>query len=74
MRALRRFILPGLSLLPWYFVLAGPDISWDTRIPIVIVGSLVIIAISILDPLWMIWDDQKQMLHDKLAGTFVIRQ
>ena len=28
--------------------------------------------LSILDYLWMLWDDQKQTLHDKIAGTIVV--
>jgi uncharacterized RDD family membrane protein YckC len=25
-----------------------------------------------LDPLWCLWDDKRQCLHDKAAGTIVI--
>jgi uncharacterized RDD family membrane protein YckC len=28
---------------------------------------------SLLDSLWPLWDDQNQALHDKLAGTHVVR-
>lgn len=28
--------------------------------------------ISLLDYLWMLWDKQKQTLHDKVAGTIVV--
>ena len=28
--------------------------------------------LSILDYLWMLWDDRKQTLHDKIAGTIVV--
>ena len=73
-RSLRRYILPGLAELPLFFLFAGADMPIDTQIPIVLVGSLVILAISFLDPLWMIWDERKQTLHDKLGGTFVIRR
>lgn len=29
--------------------------------------------VSLLDYLWMLWDNQKQTLHDKVAGTIVVR-
>ena len=29
---------------------------------------------SILDPLWCLWDDASQCLHDKLAGTVVLTE
>ncbi len=28
---------------------------------------------SLLDELWMLWDKQKQTLHDKIASTIVVR-
>jgi uncharacterized RDD family membrane protein YckC len=71
-RSLRRVILPALTLWPWVFYFGGSDLMLDVQISVLIVTSLVVIAISILDPLWMIWDAQKQTLHDKLAGTYVI--
>jgi len=41
---------------------------------IVSVGSFVPGAglITLLDDLWMLWDRQKQTLHDKVAGTIVV--
>jgi uncharacterized RDD family membrane protein YckC len=30
--------------------------------------------ITLLDDLWMLWDRQKQTLHDKVAGTIVIHR
>lgn len=29
---------------------------------------------SILDPLWCLWDDASQCLHDKIAGTVVVTE
>jgi uncharacterized RDD family membrane protein YckC len=29
--------------------------------------------LSLVDYLWMLWDKQKQTLHDKLAGTIVVK-
>jgi uncharacterized RDD family membrane protein YckC len=31
-----------------------------------------LLVLGFLDPLWMIWDAQKQTLHDKLASTYVV--
>lgn len=28
--------------------------------------------LGVLDPLWCLWDDKRQCLHDKVAGTIVI--
>ncbi len=41
---------------------------------IVSIGSFVPGAglITLLDDLWMLWDRQKQTLHDKVAGTIVV--
>lgn len=30
--------------------------------------------VSLLDVLWMLWDAQKQTLHDKIASTIVVKQ
>jgi uncharacterized RDD family membrane protein YckC len=30
--------------------------------------------LSLVDYLWMLWDKQKQTLHDKLAGTIVVKK
>ena len=37
----------------------------------IVLGSALVV-LGILDPLWMIWDQQKQTLHDKLASTYVV--
>jgi uncharacterized RDD family membrane protein YckC len=72
-RSIRRYILTALWILPWFFFFGGSDVLFDVQVAVMIVAWLAVIAISILDPLWMIWDEHKQMLHDKLAGTYVIR-
>ena len=33
---------------------------------------LLVLGIQLLDALWMLWDEDSQTLHDKLAGTFVV--
>lgn len=38
-----------------------------------IVGTLTIGLGALLDFLWPLWDPQKQALHDKVAGTYVVR-
>ena len=30
--------------------------------------------ITVLDDLWMLWDRQRQTLHDKVAGTIVVHR
>ena len=71
-RSIRRYILPALSLLPWIFFFGASNLMLDIQVSVIIVAWLASIGISFLDPLWMIWDEHKQMLHDKLAGTYVI--
>jgi uncharacterized RDD family membrane protein YckC len=40
-----------------------------------VVGVLVPIGpLSLIDYLWMLWDKQKQTLHDKVASTVVVQQ
>jgi uncharacterized RDD family membrane protein YckC len=72
-RSAIRFIIPALSLFPWYVFLLWPDWLFDAQISLVIVFAICSTAIAILDPLWMVWDTDKQTLHDKLASTWVIR-
>jgi uncharacterized RDD family membrane protein YckC len=72
-RSAIRFILPALGMIPWYFVLLWPDWLLEAQVSMVIVFAICSIALAILDPLWMIWDGEKQTLHDKLASTWVIR-
>jgi uncharacterized RDD family membrane protein YckC len=39
------------------------------------VGAIYICAFaSVLDPLWCLWDDASQCLHDKVAGTVVLTE
>jgi signal peptidase I len=43
-----------------------------------LVGSLAelvanLLVLGILDPAWLLWDPRRQTLHDKAAGTLVIR-
>lgn len=37
------------------------------------VGFTLTIILGILDDLWPLWDRERQALHDKVAGTFVVR-
>ena len=38
-----------------------------------VIGVLRISLASLLDDLWMLWDKQKQTLHDKIASTIVVK-
>jgi len=33
---------------------------------------LVLGLVGLVDVLWMLWDEERQTLHDKLAGTYVV--
>ncbi len=32
----------------------------------------VVFVVQLIDLLWMLWDDRRQTLHDKMAGTYVV--
>jgi uncharacterized RDD family membrane protein YckC len=38
-----------------------------------VIGVLRISLATLLDDLWMLWDKQKQTLHDKIASTIVVK-
>jgi len=78
-RTVIRAILPyGLSLVT---ILMGELADrWlasgsPTLVHAALVSALALLVwlTLLLDTLWMIWDPRKQTLHDKLAGTFVVR-
>lgn len=71
-RSIVRYIIPALSWLPWLAFLASPGFFLDSGIPFMIVLGAALLVLGLLDPLWMIWDAQKQTLHDKLASTYVV--
>jgi uncharacterized RDD family membrane protein YckC len=72
-RSILRFLIPAASLAPWYIFWFGAGEFVDAQIAFWIVLSACSIGLVFLDAFWMIWDDQKQMLHDKLAKTWIIR-
>ena len=39
-----------------------------------VIGVLGISVVSLVDDLWMLWDKQKQTLHDKVASTIVVKK
>jgi uncharacterized RDD family membrane protein YckC len=53
----------------------GTPISYDRAIPRSLVQALLGFTIigGVLDILWPLWDRQNQTLHDKAAGTVVLR-
>jgi uncharacterized RDD family membrane protein YckC len=71
-RSLLRYVIPALSWVPVLFIFASPGFMIDMGIPILIVLGSALFVLAWLDPLWMIWDPEKQMLHDKLASTYVV--
>jgi uncharacterized RDD family membrane protein YckC len=53
----------------------GEPAGYDRAVPRTLVEILLVITGIgwILDVLWPLWDDQNQTLHDKAAGTVVLR-
>ena len=39
-----------------------------------VIGVLRIGIVTLVDDLWMLWDKQKQTLHDKVASTIVVKK
>jgi len=68
----RRRDTPGA--LPWSTILlrvgAVTGISVLTNIPWI---GYLFLPLALLNVLWPLWDDKKQALHDKVAGTNVVR-
>lgn len=63
---LRVLAVQGVGALPWVaFVFGG----WG----LVLVLGAAAFVYAILDPLWPLWDDRRQAIHDKIAGTNVVR-
>ena len=71
-RSLLRYIIPGLSWMLGLIVFSSPGFFLDLGVPVLIVAGSGIFVLGLLDPLWMIWDAQKQTLHDKMASTYVV--
>jgi uncharacterized RDD family membrane protein YckC len=70
--------------LPWSAILARMlvqfGVVWAAYVVAFAAGSLAVFAVAwlvimlmLLDPLWATWDEKRQTLHDKLAGTNVVR-
>jgi serine/threonine-protein kinase len=53
---------PGFGRALWRAVLQGVSLS------------LAIYLIGLVDLAWPLWDSMRQALHDKLAGTYVVRK
>ena len=79
---------PGMRLLGMRVVneadlqpisLATAVVRWAVYVGIEIGGAVVGFLVpfgalaSWIDPLWCLWDDRKQTLHDKVAHTFVVK-
>lgn len=72
-RSAIRAVIPAFGLAPWYLILVWPNLLSQMQVSVWIVLTVLSAALVVLDPLWMIWDEEKQALHDKLASTWVIR-
>ncbi len=70
--------------LPWSSIIARMilqfGVIWTLMIVAFLTGSVMMFVVWILvsmvmllDPLWATWDSKRQTLHDKLAGTNVVR-
>jgi uncharacterized RDD family membrane protein YckC len=75
----------GAGPLPWSSIAARLlvqfAVSWTAFVVAFVAGSGALIALAVLvstamliDPLWATWDGRRQTLHDKLAGTNVVRR
>ena len=70
---------PGMRMLSLRVVRAadGGSCGWARAIvrgiSWTVFGFLSRFLVGLLDPLWAAWDSRSQTLHDKLAGTVVIR-
>jgi uncharacterized RDD family membrane protein YckC len=53
----------------------GAPVSYNRAVPRALVEGVLWITFigGILDSLWPLWDRQNQTLHDKAAGTVVLR-
>jgi uncharacterized RDD family membrane protein YckC len=40
---------------------------------LIALASMILLPFSLLDHLWPLWDERRQTLHDKAAGTVVVR-
>jgi uncharacterized RDD family membrane protein YckC len=66
-RSVRRHVW-DFAFLPLAFVNLEDDPSGLAATIWIVMG-----LVAFLDILWMLWDDDRQTLHDKLAGTYVVR-
>ncbi len=51
----------------------GTPPGWGKAIGRQLFASFISAQIIYIGYLWMLWDDKKQTLHDKVAGTHVVR-
>ena len=70
--------------LPWSSILARLlvqfGVSWAAYVIAFAAGSIALFMLGmavtflmLIDPLWATWDERRRTLHDKLAGTNVVR-
>jgi uncharacterized RDD family membrane protein YckC len=63
----------GRMLVQFGVVWAAYVVAFATASFAVFLLAALVAVIMLIDPLWATWDDQRQTLHDKLAGTNVVR-
>jgi uncharacterized RDD family membrane protein YckC len=56
----------GVAVLPFVFLAVG---WWQLAIAV----WLPVVAYQLVDPFWPLWDKKCQALHDKIAGTNVVK-
>ncbi|MCL2544150.1 MAG: RDD family protein [Microbacteriaceae bacterium] len=65
--ALRRaLVFSGAGILPYIFLAIG---LWPVALVLLLVAGI----FNLLNVLWPLWDSKRQALHDKAAGTNVVK-
>lgn len=63
-------VLAMRALLPITWVLA---FRADNAPELAITAFVCAVLLNVLDTMWMLWDPRRQTLHDKVAGSMVVR-
>jgi uncharacterized RDD family membrane protein YckC len=75
-RSMKRAMLPAaVTLFPTWLIdvlLSSSDPTLNEALGYSAIVMLIALSIWILDHCWMILNDRKQTLHDKMAGTYVV--
>jgi uncharacterized RDD family membrane protein YckC len=63
-------VLAMRALLPISWVIA---FRTEAAPETVIIAFVCVVLLNMLDTMWMLWDSRGQTLHDKVAGSMVVR-